>query len=86
MDLVTSVYVAFMVIGVLWICWRLVIYLRIQRRRDFLWDKLTYDEHFMNFLERLKSQEEGKASVTASKTTGTDSQSTPELTKSESEP
>jgi hypothetical protein len=86
MDLVTNVYAAVMAIGVLWIIWRAVVYFRIQKRREFLWDELTYDEHFMNFLERLKAQKGEKAPVTAIEETAPDSQSSPELTKSDDEP
>jgi len=85
MDPVTGVYAAFMAVGVLWIIWRLVIYLRIQKRREFLWDKFIYDDHFMNFLDGIKSQEVRKVPVTMNGESAPNSQSGPGLSASDGE-
>jgi len=56
MDPVTGAYVGIMMIGGFWIIWRIVIYVRIQKRREYLWHKLVYDEQFMNFLQGIKAK------------------------------
>jgi hypothetical protein len=81
MDPVTGVYVALMAIGVLWIILRIVIYLRIQRQRGFLWDSLAYDEQFLSYLEGLKSQEKSKSSPAVTEQSAAEAES--RLTKSE---
>jgi hypothetical protein len=85
MDPVTSVYVASMAMGFLWIIWRIVIYVRSQKQREFLWDKLTYDESFMNFLEGVKSREASKSRAEAPEETETVTEARAELSKLEGE-
>lgn len=66
MDPVTGAYVGIMMIGVFWIIWRVVIYVRIQKRREYLWHKLVYDEQFMNFLQGIKSRRDDASTGTVS--------------------
>lgn len=85
MDPVTGVYVALMAIGVLWIIWRILIYLRVQKQREFLWDNPTYDEHFMNFLEGIKSREISKSPAEVAEEAKTVTEACAEFSKLEGE-
>ena len=57
-------YVGVIVGGIVWITYRLVVYLRKERERELSWADLGSDDDFKQYLQTLKdeqSQESGEA-------------------------
>ncbi len=50
------IYIGVIVGGVVWIIYRLVIYLRKEREREMNWANLASDDDFKAYLETLKNQ------------------------------
>ncbi len=56
MDLITSVYLLVLTLGVVWVIVRAVKFGRVQRHREQEWHQIFSDEEFRDYLAELKKQ------------------------------
>jgi hypothetical protein len=50
------IYVVLMALGLLWVIYRMVFYVRSQREAEARWNEAMYDEGFNAYLDGLKGQ------------------------------
>ncbi|MGB6068755.1 MAG: hypothetical protein WBG50_28430 [Desulfomonilaceae bacterium] len=76
---ITTIYVGVMVLGLLWIVFRVKSYLRSQKESEYRWDEAMYKDGFRPYPDKLKEQsiekdEMGDTSKTGPLSTNSNSQ------------
>jgi hypothetical protein len=51
-----AIYVVLMALGLIWVIYRMVSYVRSQREAEARWKEAMYDEGFKAYLDELKGQ------------------------------
>lgn len=75
MDPMSAGFLGFMLLGFLWIIWRIGRYIRFHRNREYAWSQFGSEEEFRKFIEDLRNSKAGKNSqVTSPPSPNTSSQ------------
>ncbi len=53
---IVAIYVVIMALGLLWVVFRMVSYLRNQKQMEARWNEVMYDEGFKAYLDKLREQ------------------------------
>lgn len=74
MDPMSAGFLGFMLLGVLWVVWRIGSYIRFHRGREHAWSQFDSKEEFHQFLDNLKNPKQDNKPA---ETTGNPNRSAP---------
>lgn len=56
----TAIYIVLMAVGLLWVVFKTISYVRKQRQLEARWNNVMYDDGFKDYLDKLKEQNPGE--------------------------